>query len=243
LAIYSKPRDGSGLVYTRNWTSAEGVGGSTAFCVRHAALPLKLSRRWPPEHQEVAATSEPDQRNGIGQAFLASIVASSDDAIVTKDLDGIIGTWNKNAERIFGYAADEAIGKPITIIVPPHLHDEEMAILARIRRGEHIDHFETVRRRKDGTLIDISLTISPVKDAMGTIVGASKIPRDITARKAAEVMLREQTRRLNTLNQLTRTIASDLDLERIVQRVTDMATSLTGAKFGAFFYNVGHRDG
>jgi PAS domain S-box-containing protein len=115
--------------------------------------------------------------------WLASIVESSDDAIITKNLDGIITSWNKAAERVFGYTAEEAIGKPITIVIPPQRHDEEPAILDRIRRGERIEHYETVRQRKDGSLIDISLTVSPVKNAQGQIVGASKIARDITERK------------------------------------------------------------
>jgi PAS domain S-box-containing protein len=121
---------------------------------------------------------------------LASIVESSDDAIVSKDLDGIIRTWNSGAERLFGYSAAEVIGKPVTILFPPGREDEEPGILARIRRGERIDHYETVRRRKDGGLLDISLTVSPVRDAGGNIVGASKIARDITARKEAERKLR-----------------------------------------------------
>jgi PAS domain S-box-containing protein len=120
------------------------------------------------------------------RARLAAIVQSSDDAIVSKDLNGIIMSWNAGAERIFGYTADEAIGNPITIVIPPERLDEEPQILARIRQGERVDHFETVRRRKDGTLLDISLTVSPIVDARGTIVGASKIARDITERRALE---------------------------------------------------------
>jgi PAS domain S-box-containing protein len=115
--------------------------------------------------------------------FLWSIVENSSDAIITKDLDGIISSWNKSAERLFGYTAAEAIGKSITMLIPPDRPDEELAILARIRRGEPIDHYETVRQRKDGSLVDISLTISPVTNAEGEIVGASKIARDITERK------------------------------------------------------------
>jgi len=113
-------------------------------------------------------------------AFLAAVISSSSDAILSKDLNGIITSWNKGAERIFGFSADEAIGKPVTIIFPPDRLDEEPGILARIRRGEMIDHYETVRRRKDGTLVDISLTVSPIKDAHGKIIGASKVARDIT---------------------------------------------------------------
>jgi PAS domain S-box-containing protein len=115
--------------------------------------------------------------------WLASIVESSDDAIVSKNLDGIITSWNGGAERVFGYTAEEAIGQPITIVIPQDRHDEERAILTRIRRGERIDHFETVRQRKHGSLIFISLTVSPIKNAEGKIVGASKIARDITEQK------------------------------------------------------------
>ena len=118
---------------------------------------------------------------------LASIVDWSDDAIVSKDLNGIIISWNRGAERIFGFTAAEAIGRSITIVIPPHLQHEEPVILDRIRHGNHIDHYETVRCRKDGSLIHVSLTISPMRDAEGKIVGASKIARDITDRKLAEI--------------------------------------------------------
>ena len=118
--------------------------------------------------------------------WLASAVENSDDAIVTKDLDGVIMSWNAGAQRIFGYAADEAVGRPVTILIPPERHDEEPTILGRIRRGERIDHYETVRQRKDGSWIDVSLTVSPIKNAESRIVGASKIARDISERKRAE---------------------------------------------------------
>src|SRR6185503_19110244 len=117
--------------------------------------------------------------------LLASIVESSDDAIISKYLNGIISSWNRGAERVFGYKADEVIGKPITILMPPELYDEEDRILARIRSGRSVDHYETVRLRKDGRLIDISLTISPIRDESGRIIGASKIARDITEEKLA----------------------------------------------------------
>jgi PAS domain S-box-containing protein len=126
-----------------------------------------------------AALRESDQR----LRFLASIVESSDDAIVSKNLDGIITSWNRGAERLFNYTAEEAIGQPITIVIPQDRHDEERMILTRIRRGERIEHFETVRRRKHGSLITVSLSVSPVKNAEGKIVGASKIARDITEQK------------------------------------------------------------
>jgi PAS domain S-box-containing protein len=129
--------------------------------------------------QAEAALGESEQR----LRWLASIVESSDDAIVSKNLDGVITSWNTGAERVFGYAAEEVIGQPITIVIPQDRQDEERTILTRIRRGERIDHFETVRQRKHGSLIVVSLTVSPVKNAEGKIVGASKIARDITEQK------------------------------------------------------------
>ena len=121
--------------------------------------------------------------------WLASIVDSSDDAIVSKNLDGIITSWNSGAERVFGYSASEAIGQPITLVIPQDRQSEEREILTRIRRGERIDHFETVRQRKNGSLIVVSLTVSPVKDANGKIVGASKIARDITEQKKNQELI------------------------------------------------------
>jgi PAS domain S-box-containing protein len=121
---------------------------------------------------------------------LAAIVASSDDAIISKTLEGIIVSWNQGATRIFGYKADEVIGKPVTILFPPEHLDEEPEILARLRRGERIDHYQTVRMTKDGRLLDISLTISPIRNSLGEIVGASKIARDITDQKRAEQALK-----------------------------------------------------
>ena len=121
------------------------------------------------------------------EAHLAAIVESSDDAIISKDLNSIITSWNHGAERLFGYTAQEAIGQPVTMLMPPERFDEEVGILERIRRGESIDHYETVRRRKDGTLLQISLTVSPLTDRNGTIIGASKIARDISERKQAEI--------------------------------------------------------
>jgi PAS domain S-box-containing protein len=120
---------------------------------------------------------------------LAAIVESADDAIVSKTLQGVITTWNKGAERLFGYTAEEAIGKHISILIPPDHLDEEPQILARLRQGEKIEHYETVRVRKDGQLLNISLTVSPIRAADGTIIGASKIARDITERKANELLL------------------------------------------------------
>ena len=117
---------------------------------------------------------------------LASIVETSDDAIISKDLNGSITSWNRGAERVFGYTAEEVIGKSVTILIPPDRTHEEQEILNRIRRGERIEQYDTVRRRKDGSLIDISLTVSPLKGADGKIIGASKIARDVTERKRAQ---------------------------------------------------------
>jgi PAS domain S-box-containing protein len=132
-------------------------------------------------------------------SLLAAIVDSSDDAIISKNFDGIITSWNKSAERIFGYTADEAIGKPITLLIPPECCGEEEEIIARLRRGERVDHFETTRMRKDGSTLDVSLTISPVRDAKGQVVGASKVARDITEWKLAERALRNSEERFRAI--------------------------------------------
>src|SRR5256885_698965 len=132
-------------------------------------------------------------------AHFAAIVASSDDAIISKNLDGIIQSWNKSAEHMFGYTAEEAVGKHITLIVPEDRRDEEKNILARLGRGEKIEHFETVRRRKDGSTLDISLTISPVKDSAGRVIGASKVARDITHLKQIERALRDSEERFRAM--------------------------------------------
>src|ERR1041384_772058 len=129
---------------------------------------------------------------------LAAIVRSSDDAIVSKDLNGIITSWNRGAEGLFGYTADEAIGQSITILIPPDRLAEEDMVLGRIRRGERGQHFDTVRRRKDGSLVPISLTVSPIRDSAGAIVGASKIARNVADRKAMEEQLEGLQNRLMT---------------------------------------------
>jgi PAS domain S-box-containing protein len=122
---------------------------------------------------------------------LAAIVDSSSDAIITKDLDGVITSWNSGAQAIFGYMADEAIGRPVTMLIPDDRIDEEPGILSRVRNGDAVDHYETIRRRKDGRLIDISLNVSPIRDANGKVIGASKIARDITEHKRLAAAERE----------------------------------------------------
>ena len=151
----------------------------------------------------------------VGQR-LAAIVDSSEDAIVSKDLNGTIESWNGGAERLFGYRASEVIGKSILIIIPPDRHDEEQGILERIGRGERIKPYETVRMREDGGLLDISLTVSPLRDAAGRIIGASKIARDITERKRAEEAVRDMqmqlahASRVATMGQLSASIAHEV---------------------------------
>jgi PAS domain S-box-containing protein len=176
------------------------------------------------------------------RAYLAAIVDSAEDAILAKDLDGIIQSCNASAERLFGYAPGELVGKPVRMLIPPERQSEEDEILARVRRGERIEHFETVRLRKDGSRVDIALTISPVRDDRGRITGASKIARDITALKQADAervrLIQEHAAVTETLNNVGAVVASDLDRGKVVQAVTDAATELTTAEFGAFFYNV-----
>jgi len=130
---------------------------------------------------------------------LATIVDTSDDAIISKNLDGIIQTWNRGAERIFGYTAKEVVGKPVTILMPPERYDEEPGILSRLRAGQRIEHYETVRRHKNGELLHVSLTVSPIRDSSGRVIAASKIARDITEQKRAEASLRDNERRLKEL--------------------------------------------
>jgi PAS domain S-box-containing protein len=119
-------------------------------------------------------------------AHFAAIVESSDDAIISKGLDGVIRSWNKGAERIFGFSPEQAVGQHVSLLIPDDRLDEEPGIIERIRKGERIDHYETIRRRRDGTLINVSLTVSPVKNPAGQVVGASKVARDVTDKVRAE---------------------------------------------------------
>jgi PAS domain S-box-containing protein len=176
---------------------------------------------------------------------LAAIVESSDDAIISKDLNGIVTSWNRAAERMFGYTADEIVGRSIRTIIPDERQSEEDLVLSSIRRGEKVDHFETLRRRKDGTFVPISLTISPIVDETGRVIGASKIARDISDshrleadRVQALAVAEEHAAITEKLNEVGTLVASALDRETVVQVVVDAATALTGAAYGAFFYNV-----
>jgi PAS domain S-box-containing protein len=181
---------------------------------------------------------------------LAAIVESSDDAIASKDLNGVVTSWNRGAERIFGYTAAEIVGKPIATLTPPDHLDEMPAILSKIRQGLRIEQYETRRRRKDGQIIDVALTISPVRNNAGEIIGASKIARDITGRKRAErehglLLLREREARRTAelLNRVATRLSVQLDLEKLVQEVTDIATALVGAECGSLFHNVTNEKG
>ncbi|MBJ6124834.1 PAS domain S-box protein [Microvirga splendida] len=180
---------------------------------------------------DVSARKEAEQ----AEQRLAAIIESSDDAIISKNLDGIITSWNQSAERLFGYRAEEVIGQPVTILIPEGRQDEEPRILERLRRGERVDHYETVRRRKDGSPVEISLTISPVRNQHGRIIGASKIARDITERKRLEEQLLLVNRELhhrvkNTLATVQAVVASTARRAQTIaefqQAVTERITSL-----------------
>jgi PAS domain S-box-containing protein len=161
---------------------------------------------------------------------LAAIIESSEDAIVTKDVNGIITSWNRGAEELFGYTPDEVIGNPITMLIPRERHDEEQEIIGRIRRGERVDHYETVRQRKDGSLVDISLTVSPLRNAQQKIIGASKIARDISRRKRAEEALQCANEQLSRTNE---------DLEkRVAERTAELIE--TNGQLEAFVYSIAH---
>ncbi|MFL6256543.1 MAG: PAS domain S-box protein [Pyrinomonadaceae bacterium] len=160
-------------------------------------MPIERPRQ-EPLHIDAEKEQPADIRSAeLAQARLAAIVESADDAIISKTLEGVITSWNKGAERIFGYTAEEAVGRSVTMLIPEDHLDEEPAILARIRSGERIEHYETIRVRKDGSLLDISLTVSPILAADGRIIGASKIARDITEQRRAQRELDESATRLN----------------------------------------------
>ena len=156
----------------------------------------------------------------VAVRLLASIVESSEDAIISKSLDGIIQSWNAAAERVFGYTAEQAVGRHISLIIPADRAAEEEQIIARIRAGEQVEHFDTVRVRNDGQLIPISLTISPIKDEAGRVIGASKIARDITDRKLAEAAAAERNRLTALRAEVSTALASDGDQRAVLQECT-----------------------
>jgi PAS domain S-box-containing protein len=176
-------------------TVSDGVGGVLVICTETTQQVLSLERSSKELNDHMLAH--------IAAERLASIVESSDDAIISKDLNSIIRSWNRGAARIFGYSEEEAIGQSVTMLIPEDSLDQEDLILSRIVKGERIDHFETVRKRKDGTLVDVSLTVSPVRDSSGNIVGASKVARDITetrkAREKQKLLVREMSHRIKNI--------------------------------------------
>jgi PAS domain S-box-containing protein len=190
----------------------------------------------------ISRVSEIARRGTFSQQQLAAIVQSSDDAIVAKDLDAVITSWNGGAERIFGYSAAEAVGCSIRLIIPPECLDEEERVLARVRAGQRVEPFETVRRRKDGTHVDVSIAISPIKDAEGIVVGASKIARDISERRHEERLrgdLTERERlaredalvardRLAFLAEVGAVLASSLDYSETLDRAVHLALPRLG---------------
>src|SRR5690606_26206644 len=159
------------------------------------------------------------RRSMAARTRLAAIVESSDDAIFSEDLDEIILTWNRGAERLYGYSADEIVGRQIGLLVPPESRDELAAIMERIKRGERIEHFETTRVRRDGSRVDVSLTISPLKDAAGNVVAISKIARDMTDRRRREASLRFLAEASKILSEL-------LDEPTALEKITRL--SVTG---------------
>ena len=187
---------------------------------------------------KIARDISAQKRAAFDMRRLAAAVASSDDAIVTKTLDSVITSWNRAAERMFGYTEAEAVGRSVRMLIPDELQSEEDTVLARIRAGLSMDHYETIRQRKDGSRLSISLTVSPIRGDAGEIVGASKIARDITEQVRLRQQAREHAELTEKLSEVSVVIASSLDRDTIVQKVTDAARQLTTAEFGAFFYNV-----
>lgn len=178
-----------------------------------------------------------NELSGQRNSMLAAIIDSSEDAIISKTLKGIIISWNKAAEKMFGYTEQEVKGKHISILIPTTRLSEEEMIISNLAQGKKIEHYQTVRRTKSGKEIHISLTVSPIRNEEGTIIGASKIARDISRQKEAEEMIRRYSRQLELINSTGKSIAALLDIQAILQKVTDTTTLLSGAAFGAFFYN------
>lgn len=212
-----------------------GNGNSKADHARIEWMIGQLQRAHQAEQQKIEAEvlrrrNEELKRSQAAARFLAAVVESSDDAIITKDLNGTITSWNRAAERIFGYTPQEAIGQPVTMLIPNDRHEEEPEILSRLRRGQRIDHYETIRCRKDGALLDISLTVSPVRGEDGNLIGASKIARDITDRKRAERELRETKEQLALTND---------NLEQLVAARTSLLREAI-AQMEEFSYSVSH---
>jgi PAS domain S-box-containing protein len=202
------------------------IGGGLLACAIVALALLAIRRDFAGRLQAERALREANDRlearvreRTVQLARQASIIESSDDAIVSKNLEGIITSWNPGAQKLYGYSEQEAVGKSMMMLIPPERATEEPMILGRIARGETTDHFETVRVGKDARKIDVSLTISPIRDDQGKIVGASKIARGITDRRLAEKRVESQLARLNLLQHITRAIGERQDIQSIFQVV------------------------
>ncbi|HEY0526317.1 MAG TPA: PAS domain S-box protein [Stellaceae bacterium] len=197
--LVHRRRDGTTIIVASHWSLSRDDAGH----------PVAVT--------EVNNDITEQKRSESARLHLAAIVESSTDAIIGKTVDGIVTSWNEAAAAMFGYAAEEMIGRPITTLFPPGRLVEEGMILDRVRRGERVEHYETVRRRKDGTEIEVSLTVSPIRDAAGTVVGVSKIARDITERKLAEACLQNlqsellHVSRLSTMDRMASTLAHELN--------------------------------
>jgi two-component system sensor kinase FixL len=218
--IFPRPRDEiEAELRSRGQWSGELVhrrrDGATVVVASHWTLYRDGGR--PAVVTEVNSDITEQKRSESARLYLAAIVDSSGDAIISKTPDGIVRSWNKAAQAIFGYSAEEMIGQPITRLFPPERLREEDMIIERIMRGERVDHYETVRRRKDGTEIHVSLSVSPIRDAAGTVVGVSKIVRDITEQKLAQARLQDlqsellHVSRLSTMGQMASTLAHELN--------------------------------
>jgi PAS domain S-box-containing protein len=186
---------------------------------------------------KVARDIGQQKRNTELRGLLAAVVNSSDDAIISKDLNSIITSWNTGAERIFGYTAAEVIGRPIWMLFPPDRIDEETAILEKIRRGDRVEHFETIRMHKNGSLVEISVSVSPIRDAQGHVVGASKIARDVSEQRRAQRAIEMARRELEHANRQLRLLAGDLE-----ERVRDKTKQLEENRqdWEAFAYSISH---
>jgi PAS domain S-box-containing protein len=202
---------------------------------------IKSAKR--PTTKKPRSTPPPEAQLDRATRNLVAIVENSSDAILAQDLDGTITSWNAGAQQLFGYAADEAIGKSVSMLMPATQHDGELGMLARIRRGERVNHYESIRRRKDGTLIHVSLTLSPLKDANGRIVGASRIVRDITeqvrAQEQQRLLLREMQHRIKNVFALASSFVS-LSAHRAASpaQLAEMVRERLGALARAYALSV-----
>jgi PAS domain S-box-containing protein len=171
-------------------------------------------------------------------ALLVAIIDSSEDAIISKNLNSRITSWNKSAERMFGYTEEEMIGNHINVLIPEELAGEEEMIISNLKAGKKIERHATIRLTRSGEKLQVSVTISPIRNSKNVIVGASTIIHDITLQKQNEQLIGEYAQRLTLINSISKVISAHLDVSTILQKVTDVTTQISGAAFGAFFYNT-----